>query len=496
MSSSLHRAARARVVRRGRAWVDRTLTAKRGSLCAVLFALASCTPSERIATDAGDASADAAAPSCRFEAEIASSAPPEGAVIDRLTVTILGAQRAMTLLRLPTSDGRPSYAAWIAPLQPRSPAVMMTMPYDGIDWTGEDVDQRWRQSCSQPSCLLPDRDSPNAPSDPGVIAYQYLSPQAFAEAATVHVANGAGVLGVFARFYAGGSWYSYVRAMVAGLRFLGAQPDVAPERIAVVGGSFGGFLSLYAAAYAPIGARPRAVVSLYPPADLQEQVRFSQVTAPGGARSQQRRDQFAAFFAPYLRRAEADTGPITAAVDPCFSADYIAAKVASDVFVAWDDWDMLVAPSISEGLVRRLQTRGHAMPYRHSTPPDFETLALDHGPFDRVSGEVGAYSFDTFAWAFTHLRISDGAVLVPIHPPTFERLLVRWRDELRAGRVEPAYALRLAELTDARVTLFDLTNNTRSAAASYLSRAIAQVWGVTIAPESLQSLLRAQGLPR
>lgn len=444
----------------------------------------------------GDAS-DSGALTCAFEADIASSAPAEGEVLGRQTVMVLGAARELVLLRLPTSDGRPSYAAWIAPSHPGAGAVMMTMPYDGIDWTGEAVDQRWRQSCAQSTCLLPDVDSPNAPSDPGVIAYHALSPQAFAESATVHVANGAGVLGVFGRFYAGGSWYSYVRAMVAGLRFLGAQRSIDRTRVAITGGSFGGFLSFYAAAFAPSGVEPRAVVALFPPVDLQEQLRFSLVDQPAGARSDARRREIAAFIAPYLRRAVPDTGPIERGDFRCFSYDYIVPKVRGDVFVAWDDWDMLVSPSISATLAQRLGARASAHPYRHASAPDYETLAMDHGPFDRVSvADPPVYSYDVFASAFVHLRISDGPVLVPVHVPTFEALLTRWRDEQRAGREDPAYAQRLAELADDRVALFDLQTGDRPAANAALSAMIARVWGVTIAPASLQAQLRAQGLPR
>jgi hypothetical protein len=417
-------------------------------------------------------------------------------VLQRQTVMILGAPRELVLLRLPTSDGRASYAAWIAPRAAASSAVLLTLPYEGIDWTGEAVDQRWRRSCAQPVCALPDVDSPGAPSDPGVIAYKYLSPAAFAEAATVHVANGAGVLGVFGRFYAGGSWYSYVRAMVAGLRFLQSQSTVDPTRVAISGGSFGGFLSFYAAAFAPEGIAPRAVVSFFPPVDLREQVRFSQVIAPAMARTPERRAMFATFIAPYLRRAVPDVGPIEAADYRCFAPEYIVPKVRGEVFVAWDDWDMLVPPSVSESLVRQLGPRGHAHPYRHATPPDFEALPLDHGPFDRVGGADAPFSsFEMFSYAFVHLRISDGPVLVPIHAPTLDALLTRWHDEQRAGQREPAYAQRLAELADDRVMLFNLQTGAQTAAAPYLSEAIARVWGVTIPADTLQSQLRAQGLP-
>ena len=50
----------------------------------------------------------------------------------------------MQLLRLTNAAGGDTYAQWVPPPgAQRAPVMVLAMPYEGIDWTGEAVDQCW-----------------------------------------------------------------------------------------------------------------------------------------------------------------------------------------------------------------------------------------------------------------------------------------------------------------------------------------------------------------
>ncbi len=434
---------------------------------------------------------------CPLESELRAVSPAAaaGTLLGSLTVDVLGALRTAQLLRLPTADGRVTYAEWIPPQGDggSAPAVLLTQPYDGIDWTGEAVDARWAAACPDGgTCYLPDVDGPGGGPDAGVIAYAPLPPATFASEAAVHLANGVGVLGVFGRFYAGGSWWGYAQDMVAGLRFLATRPEVDRERIGILGGSLGGYEAFYGAAYAPSGVAPRVVVAMYPPVDLQDEVRWATVEEPALVTTAAREQALAAFFDPYLRRAEVDVGALDGGDYRCFAPDQVVPRVTGQVLTVQDDWDLIVDPALTRGLDAQLGSLGSQLWYLHPTPPDVDTLPISHGPFDGPSPFPSLY---TFGLAFLHLRLGQGAVIVPYDGPTMTALLARWRDQTRAGLEQPGAAERLADLADARLSLYEWTSGQISPGAVEVSQWLSSVWNVAVDPASAQSVLLDGGLP-
>lgn len=457
---------------------------------AALFALGACAPSP-----------PAASGGCPLEARLVppSAVVAAGTVLATRTVTIAGTPRKVTLLRLPTADGRVTYAEWVppanAPASTPAPAVLVTMPYAGIDWTGEGVDQRWATACPTGTCHLPDTDGPGGGPNAEPIAYRRMSPDLFAQqTATVFVVNGVGVLGVFGRFYAGGSWWGYAQDMVAGMRYLGTRSDVDPKRIGVYGGSLGGYEAFYAAAYAPKSVAPRAVVPMYAPADLEGEMTWALQTAPGLAKTQARKDAFAHFFDPYIRRAEVDTGGPPGKGDfSCFDPATLSPRLTGSVLLVQDTWDLLVDPSLAKALLGDLGTHGQILWYRHETPPDVDTLPLGHGPFDGMSGYP---SYETFAVAFLLEHLGrTGTLVVPDQATVLSALLTRWRDQSRAGVAQPGAAARLASLADPGVTLYDVSNGQETAGDQAVSAGLAAVWGVTVPASQVAAWLRTHGLP-
>jgi hypothetical protein len=422
-----------------------------------------------------------------------------GTLLERRTFTYNGQPRELQLLRLPTADGRVAYAEWIPPLPtdggPQA-AVLLTLPYDGIDWSGEAVDARWSQACPTGSCLLPDVDGPGGGPDAGVITYSVKAPEALASDATLWLLNGMGVLGVYGRFYAGESWWAYAQDMVAGLRFLGTSPDVDRQRVGVFGGSLGGYEAFYAAAYAPPEVQPKALVPMYPPVDLAAEVDWATRVAPGLAQTQARRDQLAAFFDPYLRRMVVDTGGLPEAGGDfrCFALGRVVPRVSGEVLVVQDDWDLLVGPANTRALLAALGGQGNPIWYLHPDPPDVDALPLGHGPFD---SSTSFPTYETFAAAFLLTRLGPGpSLVVPYQGDVMQALLQqRWRDQSRAGLQQPGAADRLADLADPRVTLYELASGQTVNGAQGVSAVLQSVWGVAVPADQAASWLRTHGLP-
>lgn len=446
------------------------------------------------------ADAASAAP-CPLEAALREISTEEahGEVLQRLDVPYDGATREVLLLRLPTADGRETFAEWIPPLEKtKRPAVLVTVPYDGIDWSGRDVDARFSRACATPPCFVKDTDGPGAGPDVGGISYSRTSPLEMVEQSRVHLAHGAGVLAVFGRFYAGGSFFQYAQAMVAGLRFLGTDARVDTEAIGVIGGSLGGYESFYAAAYAPAAVAPKAVVAEFPPVDLEREVAWLTVKEPARAKTSKRKDEIRLFADPYLRRAAVDTGDRGAGGDyRCFSPDFVVPRVKGDVLVTVDDWDLLVDPELAPPLLEKLGSKGHGLFYRHTSAPDVDALQLDHGPFDQLPSKASSPlpSRITFSTVFLHLRIGKGVVYAPFDAATMQAFLERLRDQSRAGITQPGAAERLAELADARVQFFDVATGKTAPGPDSVSTAVAAVWGVQIPANEIQTYLRKTGLP-
>ncbi len=142
--------------------------------------------------DAAVPPSDGGATGCPLEAALITpdAMALQGIELGRRTVTVLGVTRELVLLRLPTADGKSTFAVWAPPLPGAGvqPAVLPTQPYDGIDWSGEAVDARWASACATGACLRSDTDGPGGGPAAGVIGYALLSPETWAQQAGVTVA--------------------------------------------------------------------------------------------------------------------------------------------------------------------------------------------------------------------------------------------------------------------------------------------------------------------
>lgn len=191
-----------------------------------------------------------------------------------------GTGNPVELLTLTFPGRETTYAQWM-PVRLSdggvAPALLLTKPYDGIAWPNDPRDRRW---AALGAGLHPDVDGPAAGTSPESIVYSPLTIAAQADEAAFYALHGISTLAVYGRFYAGGSIQNDVDDMITGLEFLAREPGVDRSRLGIQGGSWGGFLALYGAAFAPAAATPRVGAALYPLSDFAEEWRHVTVTMP------------------------------------------------------------------------------------------------------------------------------------------------------------------------------------------------------------------------
>ncbi len=152
----------------------------------------------------------------------------------------------------------PSYGVYFSNKKAKE-TILVTAPYDRINWTGEKIDSHHWNS--------------------------HTIAQA-TESANLYLKNGFGVLIVYARFYQGGDISNDIEDIVAGLEFL----EDKTEKIGIYGGSWGGFEALYGAVNSSV--KPVVGVAFYPPSDMESWLNWT------------RESPSEDFWKPYQKRVE------------------------------------------------------------------------------------------------------------------------------------------------------------------------------------------------
>jgi hypothetical protein len=413
-------------------------------------------------------------------------------IIEKRTVKSIDKDVAIELIRATRPDGVASYLLYapspIAPVGP-SAVVVMNEPYAGIDWTGEEVDQRWAKLGDG---LHPDSDAPGYDGD-DVIAYGAQSLQQAVDQDVVWHINGFAAVHAYARFYAGGDVAGDVLDAAAAYAFIasrGAAFD--PQRIGAFGGSWGGMMTLFGARNAPPGAQPKALAALTPLSDFVDEYQWTQTDLPKVYRSPA---DVEAFFSPYWRRAEPSMGrpPEPGAKSEPFTQKGLCAGLPGRVFAPQDDWDLLIPIRQTESLVKACGDQIEPLYWRRG-PIDYQTVPLDHGILGQ---EPKAPSIYTFSWTFLATALAPAGttpIVTAGYGPALETFLTTVHEAQQAGRDSGAVLPRLRELSAPRVSLFESDAQAFVPGAEVLASAVNHVWGTSYTAETLRTQLE-QGLP-
>jgi hypothetical protein len=414
---------------------------------------------------------------------------PEGwrfETIETRTVTVEGMSFEAELLRTLRPDGGVSYLLYLPVAAPNAPLVVMTEPYAGVDWTGEEVDARW---AARGDGLHDDDDAPSWDGD-DQISYGAQSVEEAVGGSLLFLRQGVAVVRPYGRFYAGGDIADDVMDSVAPYRFaMSREGELDLSHMGAYGGSWGGFMALYGAAFAPEGAAPLSVVALAPPSDFADMWEW----ASGLPSIYPTPDEAERFFSPYLRRIEAGAGgpPSSGDYSP-FSWEAVCAGLRSEVIVPHDEWDVLVAVRQTEGLAERCPERILPMYWYRQMPTDYAAVGLSHGPFDGAPGVTTALTLP-----LTHLLLvltGEAPVLTIADDLPLQGWLTTLREEQLAGG-DPSEALpHLLDLADARVTAYRSDGGEARSGAAAVADAVNAVWGTSYDEANVAAALEG-GLP-
>lgn len=437
-------------------------------------------------SDAGSSDAGTADAGIADGGETDAGAGDAGVAITVLADVTLDSGVRYQLLRLQRPAQAATYAQWLPPPDGGvRPVVVLTQPYDGIDWTGEAVDTRW---AALGTGFHPDVDGPDF--DGGDLAYAPMTPAQAAENATLWRLHGFGVLFLYGRFYAGGDVQNDIDDTAVGFDFLGQSSQVDRARIGILGASWGGFEALYGAAAARPDVRPSAGVALAPLSDFMTERAYITQVLPGRYTQASSRSASASFFDPYLRRLAATTR--RAGFAGLTAAD-LASQLQTPFLLIHEDWDTLVSFEQSLTLVALAPERFAPLWLLHAGPPSPWDQALNtHGPlFQQLYA-----STLTFAWSFLLTRLSDPgqSVLVPWDAPSFRQLLQLMHDRQAEGKDVRFFAHRLLELTDSRVRTYELSTQIITGGASTVAAEVNAVWGTRLSASTIAAALDG-GLP-
>lgn len=380
------------------------------------------------------------------------------------------------LLRLQRGSGRASYAQWFPPPSGApAPVLIQTQPYEGIDWTGEEVDQRWARLGPG---LHPDADGPNYdPARSSPITYAPMAPAKGVEDSGLWRLHGFGVLFLYGRFYAGGDVDDDIQDMTAGFEFLAEREDVDRRRLGITGGSWGGFLALYGAAYARPELRPAVGVALYPISDFEVERRFVTEVLPGRYQDAASRDAAATFFEPYLRRIDATTAR-RGGFQGLRAADLLE-RIDAPFLLVHEDWDTLVSFEQSTHLAS--QAPAHFLPFwlEHPGPPEPWDQALNqHG---LLLNQLGPYGLYTFVWAHLLVRLGGAAqpLYIPYSAAPLRALLTQLRGAQLSGLPVDFLAERLRDLCDPRASSYELNTQVIAPGPETVAVEFNAVWGTS-----------------
>ena len=416
-----------------------------------------------------------------IEADAGSERVESFEVIGERTATLLDRAQRVELIRGTRRDGEHTYLLYIHAATANAPVVIVNQPYAGIDWTGEAIDARW---AALGAGHHPDVDAPAYDGNDTTV-YGAQTVQAAVDESLVWVFNGAAVVHVYGRFYAGGTLLDDAEDAAMGYAFVASRSgELDASRIGGFGSSWGAMMTLFGAARAR-DAHARALSMVAPPSDFVDLYQHSIVEVPGRIPD---RAVAEAFFSPYWRRATPSIGYPPSATDPraiAFTPAGICAALPTNTLVLHDDWDVLIPVRETEALAASCAGKVRPMLWRRGAL-NYATASLDHGP---ISSEGNAPSVMTFSALHLLHNIMPGSVTAIGSAPSLRIFLELMRDALGAGEnIDWVYA-SLRQLADTRTQLFDPDTAMFTPGGEVLATAFNPVFGTSLTPAELRAEL-------
>ncbi|MCY1008586.1 hypothetical protein OV079_24095 [Nannocystis pusilla] len=391
-------------------------------------------------------------------------------------------------IRADRPDGGRSFLLYQHAPAAKAPLVIQTQPYAGIDWTGEEVDERWAQ---QGAGSHPDVDAPDY-NDADQIAYELQDPAEAVGANNVWAFNGFAAIHAYGRFYAGGTLADDALDAVAPYAFVRTRPDeIDLERIGAFGSSWGGMMALFGASQAPPDAAPRVVVPISAPSDFTQLWTWSTDTFLSQSNNPA---MVTGFYSPYWRRATPTLGspPAGASAEPYTHAG-LCPGLPGTVILPHDAWDAIIPIAQTQGLAAAC-ANVEPIYWPRAAALDLETATMTHGPF-AGEGLVPSVLIYTYAALALQLAPPEAANVYSVTSgPSLVLHLQLVLAEQKAGKDVAWILPRLRELADPRLQALVAELNQLQPSAAVLASAVNEVWQTAFDADSLRAQLEL-GLP-
>lgn len=392
-------------------------------------------------------------------------------------------------LRARRPDGGASYLLHVrlASASGPQPVLVAEQPYEGIDWTGEDVDARWATRTA--GTTYPDVEAPAYDGDDVTTWGGVTTPRAEAEGQAVPLLNGIDVVVGYGRFYAGGDVADDILDATAPYHYIAAHPEsFDPSRIGALGMSWGGLMALYGAASAPAEARPVHVAAIAPPSDFADMIAwaaFMRTVFPDASRAE-------AFFSPYERRIVAATGGSPSEVPSAYAA-YSPAWLCAHlegvhVLVPHDEWDTLVPERQTVALASTCPDLVEPLYWLRRGAVDYTTFGLDHFVPEPVYPSAMTFATVRLVRALTPTTATTRVAIG--HEPALESFY-RTLLEASADGEDIAFARDASlDLMDRTVQLYDPSTSAFASSRTMTTMAVNATWGTALTEDALEAQLR------
>ena len=272
--------------------------------------------------------------------------------------------------KLTTESGR-IYFQFVSACATKCPVVVVSLPYTGINWSGDSLDQLW--GAKDPSGLgiiAADVNGPNynaVSSD--VIAY-YNSPVSDAVGfGGIFLNSGVSTVLVYNRFYLGRKLDQYVNDFTKVLNYLPNFKTIDTSQVALLGASLGGFVSLHASRQSTI--KPKVIVGITPLIDLENEYPFMNTVNSRVTSNPSLLTSSGNFFRSYLRRMDG------VQLNQFNCSQLASGNASSQILIIHDTWDTIV-PIIQWQNYSAIRPVDSFI-FQHATGINFNTFSMDHG---------------------------------------------------------------------------------------------------------------------
>ncbi len=358
----------------------------------------------------------------------------------------------------------------------------------GIDWTGEEVDQRW---ASLGNGGHADVDAPD-PTGDDLIAYALQDPAAAVGANNVWAFNGFAAIHAYGRFYAGGTLEDDVLDAVAPYELARARPgEIDLGRIGAFGSSWGGMMALFGARQAPAEAAPRITIPISAPSDFVDLWTWSTDTFPKLSSDPA---MVTGFYSPYWRRAAPTLGapPAGAPAGPYTHAG-LCPGLPGTLVLPHDEWDAIIPVQQTRDLALAC-ANVEPLYWPRATPLDPNTATMTHGPFasEGVLPSVLIYTYAAMVLALAPPEQTTVYSLTSAPSLTLHLQLVLAQQQ--AGHDVAWIVPRLRELADPRLQTFVAETSQLEPGAAVLASVVNDLWNTSFDADTLRTQLET-GLP-